>query len=226
MFTYNDRDQREEDFINNYEGEPEESVDSAYKRFLEDGLSEFLNSFDKELFENGQFAITISINKLQFPGWNFDDVEEKKFLVMEVIWYPYPQKQENQEKYEFFDNYDNDNYNEYDSYDYDAYDDNDEEYFQKKERESKDLKKYDETGDIIYCCELYDYIDYEMNIEFEYSLIDKIKCFLSNFIYEIGKDKNISNSISLCEKINYEDFIKAREEELGRINGKNLKKSR
>ena len=99
MFTYDDEIQRKEDFINNYEGEPERSVISAYKSFLENGLGELLNWYGKGYFENGQFDIELYFNKINFPGLNFDDVEEKKFLVMDVCWHFNSQKQKIYEDY-------------------------------------------------------------------------------------------------------------------------------
>ena len=134
MFTYDDEIQREEDFINNYEGEPEGSVIYAYKSFLENGLGELLNWYGKGYFENGQFNIGLYFNKIKFPGLNFDDVEEKKFLVMDVSWHFNSQKQKIYEDYVedyYVETYELDN-DTFDIYDNDADDTNDVEYYQQE----------------------------------------------------------------------------------------------
>ena len=233
----------EQDFIIGYDGTPERSIISAYKRFLESGLNDFLNTYVEIMFSNGFFDISLYSKNLKiyknfydyesdlknkisdFHNYELDsEPESKKFLIMDVDWDILSQKLKAYQNFadndnDYFDFYRVAGYFDLDSYD--NYDVNDNDYYHQETIKLSALSHYSkDQGALIFCCELPIFNDKSLNHLFEERLMDRINFFFSNFIEKV--ESKHDNEINYYGKINRNELIKFRDEELARINARLL----
>lgn len=207
---------------------PETSVISAYKKLLEMGLDFLLSDHSEYMFSWGKFVISLKIDdKRTYDYYDIqvdDDSlsENKKFLIMDVEFYGDNQKLG---AYRDFDDNDNDYLNFYNYYRDDNYDYvNDNSYYQEKAREIEYFR-HAASKKRYFICQLPIFSDETLNDTFYERLMKRVQFFFDNLIDRDMKELDFAKNntcINYYGKINYNELIKFRDEELARINARLL----